>query len=150
MVSALSAILLACDEYVAVQVGDSRIYRLTDKLQQITEDQSFAAYAVKSGNMTIQQVQQDPRRNMLLECVGASETVHPEFYQGHVGADDRFILCTDGFWRTEDEVALVQSWQLLMKTEEQIRKNMYKRVQKAMERGETDNITVIYIEQKEQ
>ena len=66
------------------------------------------------------------------------------------GADDRFILCTDGFWRTEDEVALVQSWQFLMKTEEQIRKNMYKRVQKAMERGETDNITVIYIEQKEQ
>lgn len=149
MGTALSAILLAGDEYIAVQVGDSRIYRLTDKLQQITEDQSFAAYAVKSGNMTIQQVQQDPRRNMLLECVGASETVHPEFYQGHVGVGDRFILCTDGFWRTEDAMALAQSWEHAMQTEEQIRKNMYVRVQKAMERGETDNITVIYIEQKE-
>lgn len=149
MGTALSALLLAEDEYIAVQVGDSRIYRLTDKLQQITEDQSFAAYAVKSGNMTIQQVQQDPRRNMLLECVGASETVHPEFYQGHVGVGDRFILCTDGFWRTEDAMALAQSWEHAMQTEEQIRKNMYVRVQKAMERGETDNITVIYIEQKE-
>lgn len=67
----------------------------------------------------------------------------------HIGKILRRFL-TRGETVNWDEVALVQSWQFLMKTEEQIRKNMYKRVQKAMERGETDNITVIYIEQKEQ
>lgn len=150
MGTALSAILLVEDQYLVAQVGDSRIYRFTDKLHQITEDQSFVAHVVKTGNMTVQQAQQDPRRNMLLECIGASATVHPEFYQGHVGVNDRFVLCTDGFWRTQDVDELENIWHMPMKTEEQIKKSLYASVQKTMERGETDNITVIYIEQKNQ
>ena len=58
MGTALSAILLVEDQYLVAQVGDSRIYRFTDKLHQITEDQSFVAHVVKTGNMTVQQAQQ--------------------------------------------------------------------------------------------
>lgn len=49
----VSAILLKDNgQYVFGHVGDTRIYTLSDTLQQLTEDHTFIAREIKRGNMT--------------------------------------------------------------------------------------------------
>ena len=66
--------------YFALNVGDSRLYELTDTaLRQLTTDHTFVGREVAMGRMTQEDARKDRRRNVLLQCVGASEAVYPEF-----------------------------------------------------------------------
>ena len=93
----LSLILIVEDKFMVAHVGDSRVYQITDKINQITEDQTYVAREIKLGRMTPQQAAVDPQRNMLLQCVGASTVVEPAFYFGNVVPNSVFVLCSDGF-----------------------------------------------------
>ncbi len=93
----LSLILIIEEKYMIAHVGDSRIYKITNKIEQLTEDQTYVAREIKLGRMTPQQAAVDPQRNMLLQCVGASTVVEPAFYYGNVTSGDVFVLCSDGF-----------------------------------------------------
>ena len=93
----LSMLLIIDGKYMIAHVGDSRVYRLRDKLEQLTEDQTYVAREIKLGRMTPQQAAVDPQRNMLLQCVGASTVVEPAFYYGDIAVGDVFVLCSDGF-----------------------------------------------------
>ena len=93
----LSAILLFQGQYLVVHVGDSRIYELTkQEIRQITEDQSVVAREVALGNLTPEQALRDPRRSILLQCIGASPMVEPAFFEGEVTADRSYLICSDG------------------------------------------------------
>lgn len=93
----LSLLLIIEEKYMIAHVGDSRVYKISDKIDQLTEDQTYVAREIKLGNMTPQQAAVDPQRNMLLQCVGASSVVEPAFYYGNVEQGDVFVLCSDGF-----------------------------------------------------
>lgn len=102
----LSLLLIVEDKYMIAHVGDSRVYQITDKINQITEDQTYVAREIKLGRMTPQQAAVDPQRNMLLQCVGASTVVEPAFYFGNVVSNSVFVLCSDGFRHlvSDDEI----------------------------------------------
>ncbi len=102
----LSAILMYKDSYYIVHVGDSRIYRLTDRAAQLTNDQTFIAREIAAGRMTPEQAKTDPRRSVLLQCVGASNVVTPEFVKGDLEKGAVYMLCSDGFRHqiTEEEI----------------------------------------------
>lgn len=94
----LSAILILQDHYVVVHVGDSRIYQFTnDRVRQITEDQSVVAREIVLGNLTPEQALKDPRRSILLQCIGASPMVEPAFFRGNAEPEMSFLICSDGF-----------------------------------------------------
>lgn len=63
---------------MTVHVGDTRLYHIGNKLEQLTYDQTFIAREIRKGTMTAEQAKTDKRRNMLLQCVGASEILEPE------------------------------------------------------------------------
>ena len=91
------AMLLTQNRYYILNVGDSRAYELTDTIRQLTVDQTFVAREVALGNMTVEQAALDPRRNVLLQCVGASDAVYPEMFFGEVRPNGVYLLCSDGF-----------------------------------------------------
>lgn len=93
----LSAFLIHKNDYYIVHVGDSRIYCLTDRVNQLTNDQTFIAREIAAGRMTPEQAKTDPRRSVLLQCVGASQVVEPEFTKGTVTPGAVYMLCSDGF-----------------------------------------------------
>lgn len=98
MGTTLSAILLYRGRYLVIHVGDSRIYEMTVAgVRQITEDQSLVAREVASGRLTLEEALHDSRRSILLQCIGASASVEPVFYQGSVLPDSSYLICTDGF-----------------------------------------------------
>lgn len=91
------AMLLTQTRYYILNVGDSRAYEITDGIRQITADQTFVAREVSMGKMTPEEAEQDPRRSVLLQCVGASDVVYPDMFFGDVRQNAVYLLCSDGF-----------------------------------------------------
>ncbi len=144
----LAAILITQDRYYIVNVGDSRIYEITagNGAVQLTKDQTFVAREIEMERMTPEQAEADSRRNVLLQCVGASEQVYPEMFYGVPKKDAVYMLCSDGF-RHEVKQAEINSEltpdklcnydSMLMQSKKLIDLNK--------SRGETDNITIAMI-----
>lgn len=139
----LSAILIIEEKYMIVHVGDSRIYRIQDKLEQLTEDQTFIHREISRGTMTMEQAKLDSRRNMLLQCVGASRVVEPEITFGEVVPNSVFMLCSDGFWHVWEEQELYEALKPESVMEEkESERALIKLVETVKSRNEKDNITV--------
>lgn len=97
MGTTLAALLLVGGRYYIMNIGDSRVYELTSTIWQLTKDQTFIQREMDMGRMTPEEAVKDPRRNVLLQCVGASDFIDPEFLSGGVERGALFLLCSDGF-----------------------------------------------------
>jgi|BioPla2DNA2_1021312.scaffolds.fasta_scaffold01842_9 serine/threonine protein phosphatase PrpC len=142
----VTALMIIDNTYYAVHVGDSRIYEISDSVHQITTDHTLVARDLEMGNITKEQARKDPRKNILLQCVGANEDVYPEFITGDAKGDVVYLLCSDGFYNliTEDEIySNLKSKELhneeIMKSRAKMLINLNK------ERMEKDNISAILV-----
>jgi serine/threonine protein phosphatase PrpC len=142
----VSAILLYRDLYYLVHVGDSRVYEMTNVNRQLTHDQTFVAREIAAGRMTPEQAKTDSRRNVLLQCVGASPVVAPEFESGDVKSGATYMLCSDGFRHkiTDDEM-IGRIGPTAPDDEEVLKQGCMYLTELVKTRGETDNITVSLI-----
>ncbi len=93
----LTAVLFTQNRYYVVHVGDSRLYELTRGAEQITDDQTLIQQEIDYGRLTEEEAKFDPRRSVLLQCIGVNETVFPSFYFGDVHEGQSFLICSDGF-----------------------------------------------------
>lgn len=142
----LSAVLIHKDKYYIVHVGDSRIYCLTDKVVQLTSDQTFIAREIAAGRMTEEQAKTDPRRSVLLQCVGASQVVTPEFVKGDVVKGSTYMLCSDGFRHQISEQEMLEKiGPNSATTEEQMKYGCIYLTELVKNRKESDNISVALI-----
>lgn len=145
--STVSAILLTGQRYYVMNVGDSRVYELTDDtVRQITEDHTVIANEIRLGNLTPEQAEASPARSMLTRCVGVAPTVQPDMFYGPVQKGASYMLCSDGFRHciTPEEIRE----HLLTKVKQDpsaIKQQEEMLVEYNKQRGETDNISVITI-----
>lgn len=142
----IAAILITRQRYYIVNVGDSRVYEIGDCLRQLTEDQTFVAREIALGNMTAEEAKADDRRNVLLQCVGASEDVFPDFFFGTPLQQGVYMLCSDGF---RHEISAEEIYRFLcpqeLWDEETINQRALELIHLNKERMESDNISVIVI-----
>lgn len=103
----VTSMLFVDGYYYIIHIGDTRAYEIQTNLRQLTIDQTVIEREISLGNMTVEQAKQDARRNVLLQCVGASDTPFPEFTVGELKKDTVYMLCSDGFRHelTEQEIA---------------------------------------------
>jgi len=80
--------------------GDSRIYHFRGaELVTKSEDHSLVGQMLRQGRLTEKQARVHPQRNLLLTCLGDER--EPRVDAGiakPVGADDSFVICSDGLW----------------------------------------------------
>lgn len=140
------AMLLTQDEYCILNVGDSRAYEIIDCVKQITEDQTFVAREVALGNMTEEQAMVDERRSVLLQCVGASDEVYPDIFNGSISKNAVYMLCSDGFRHeiTNEEI-FTQLNPSVLHNEDTMNVNSDKLIELNKYRMERDNISVILV-----
>lgn len=93
----ISAILITSKRYYVINVGDSRVYEISNSIKQLTEDQTVVAQELKYGRITEEQAKNDPRNSVLLQCIGASQIVNPDFFFGTPLENATYMLCSDGF-----------------------------------------------------
>ena len=140
------AALLTQNRYYILNVGDSRAYEITGGLRQITSDQTFVAREIALGHMTPEEALVDPRRNVLLQCVGASERVYPDMFFGDVQPGTVYMLCSDGFRHEITPQEIYEKLQpVRMTDEETMRRSAWELVELNKQRRERDNISVALI-----
>lgn len=146
MGTTLTALLLYRGFYYVCHVGDSRIYKIADRIAQVTADHTLVAKEVELGYLTKEQALVDPRRSVLLQCVGASENVEPQLAQGYIPDKVTFVLSSDGFVHVLKEEEMYQYFEPdHIRDKEQLTRICEEATQCVMERGERDNVTVIAI-----
>ena len=130
-------------EYMTFHVGDSRIYKISDKLIQVTDDHTFVNRAVKMGKMTPEEALTDPRRNALVQCIGVTGEVAPEIRLGSFENGVNFMICSDGFRHVLTEKELFEELAPAKTADKAaMRGQMRKLIGTVKERNENDNITV--------
>ena len=142
----VSAILLYKDQYFIVHVGDSRVYELTKTAKQLTNDQTFIARELAAGRMTPEQAKVDPRRSVLLQCVGASPVVEPEFTKGTATRNAVYMHCSDGFRHMISPEEIIEKiGPDEASDEEKMNYGAIYLTELVKNRGERDNITVAMV-----
>ena len=141
-----TVLLLTEGRYYVANVGDSRAYELQMQVTQITRDQSVVAREIEMGLLAPEQAETDPRRSVLLQCIGASETVYPDFFFGTPLNHAVYLLCSDGFRHKITPAELLAYLEpYRMNSPENMRQNEQALIRMVKERNERDNITVATI-----
>lgn len=97
--STIVAALVNGDDLVVCHVGDVRAYVASSgRLKQITEDQSFVASLVRSGELTAAQARRHPDRGRILQAVGIGRHLMPGISTRVLRSGDLLLLCSDGLW----------------------------------------------------
>ena len=146
MGSTLSLLLVYQGNYYICHVGDSRIYWIRNGVKQITTDQTVVAMEMETGKLTLEEARKDPRRSILLQCIGASEQVCPQFESGRLDSPGTFLLVSDGLVHTISENELYESFSSeIVENKEKMTEACGLLVQTARKRGEQDNITMVAV-----
>ena len=142
----ISAILLTETDYYIVNVGDSRVYEITDQARILTRDQTVVAREVELGIITPEQAEVDPRQSVLLQCIGASDVVVPDYFFGKIKKDAVYMLCSDGFRhkiKPHELHAYLNAG--VMGSADTLKANMDMLIELNKQRQERDNITVVAV-----
>lgn len=139
-------LLIVGDIYYIVNVGDSRVYQIADTIKQMTKDQTFVQREMDAGRMTEEQALTDPQRNVLLQCVGASSVIEPDFQFGQVHVNDCFLLCSDGFRHVLTEAEIYEYTNPAVSVQEgQMTENLKYLIEMNKYRREEDNISAALV-----
>lgn len=142
----LAAILLLEDKYYIVNIGDSRVYEIEKEAEVLTRDQTIVERELEMGKLTPEQAKKDPRRNILLQCIGVSDTVYPEFFTGERKANAVYMLCSDGFRHEISSEEIYEHFKPEnMTTVEKMKEKELVLIELNKQRREQDNISVITI-----
>jgi protein phosphatase len=141
MGTTISALLVLGEYAVTAQVGDSRVYRVTDgQVEQLTEDHTLIAWQLKQGLITPQEALRSPHKNVITRAVGNREYVQVDTRCLPLAPATRFLLCSDGlhgYLHDEDIPPIVQ-----MGGAEAVQRF----IDLANQRGGKDNITAVLVE----
>lgn len=142
----MASLLIIQDQYLVVNVGDSRVYLLSGRARQITKDQTYVQKEIDAGRMTERQAKEDVNRNVLLQCVGASQDIVPDFYIGTIEPGTEFLLCSDGFRHmVSDEELYCMLHMQNGCTEQDMEEKLVYLTELNKQRRETDNISSILV-----
>lgn len=146
MGTTVTAMLLTEQRYYIVNVGDTRAYEIASGVRVLTKDQTVVAREVELGNLTPEQAELDPRRSVLLQCVGASDEVYPDLFFGNTQLNAVYMLCSDGFRHeiTEAEIYNYLNPNVMLDADG-MQNNMRALIELNKQRQERDNISVISI-----
>ncbi|MFS1513270.1 Stp1/IreP family PP2C-type Ser/Thr phosphatase [Chengkuizengella sp. SCS-71B] len=136
-------VALATDELILIaHIGDSRAYKYTEEaIIQLTEDHSLVNELLKSGQISPEEAEQHPRRNLLTRALGTEEYVNIEIHRHEWLQHDLLMLCSDGLSSLVNQQDMVH---ILMK-EQNIEVTANELIQHALEAGGDDNITVVLL-----
>lgn len=138
--------LVIGNTYYIMNIGDSRVYLISDNVYQLTKDQTYVQREVDMGRMTYEQSLVDPQRSVLLQCIGASDVIIPDFFAGSVEENQCYMICCDGFRHVIEPCEFYQYLGPIAARDEQtMLENIKYLTELNKQRMETDNISCLLI-----
>lgn len=127
MATTLSMLLLKGQRYVISHIGDTRIYRLRNKvLEQLTIDHVW---------------DRPDMRHVLKRAVGLDKNLTVDFSEGQLQAGDVFAIMSDGVWEPLGEQEIHRTM-MLFDSPQLMSDHL---TQSALEKGGADNATALIV-----
>ena len=126
--------------YIA-HAGDSRAYLVNENgVEQITVDHSLVQNLVDRGEITKEEAEHHPNKNVITRALGVDKRIDVDFSEVDLYENETLILCTDGLSNCVNNSELA----------EDIKDGQYyafadRLVKRANRHGGNDNITVVAI-----
>ena len=125
--------------YVA-NVGDSRLYLISDKIRQITTDHSLVEEMIRMGGLDREKARSHPDKNIITRAVGVVDEVDADFFEvDDIKTGDIVLMCSDGLSNMISDAELEE----IVREETSLEDRAKKMIALANQRGGKDNITVI-------
>lgn len=143
MGTTLVAVLLRGKSATVVNVGDSRVYRISsDGITQITIDHSLVQLMIRRGEMTPEQARNFPGKNYITRAIGTEPTVKCDIFHLDLKRYDELLLCSDGLTN------LVHDQEILFEVVHGEEKSecCQRLLDIAKNRGAPDNVTSILVQ----
>ena len=136
--------ILTDDFLLFGNLGDSRGYVLKGgKLHQITTDHTLVNLLVKSGELTEEEAEHHPRKNVLMKALGANTKVEMDIIDVETDVDG-ILLCSDGLTNMLDHDQIEK----VLNEDLEIEKMVQKLIYKSNNRGGNDNISIAYLKKE--
>ncbi|XJS09745.1 Stp1/IreP family PP2C-type Ser/Thr phosphatase [Aerococcaceae bacterium WGS1372] len=134
---------LIIEEFVLIaHVGDSRAYVFEEnQLIQKTEDHSLVNELIRSGEITKEEGDFHPQRNVVTQSIGVTPDVGYELSETQTNSIDGLMLCSDGLTNMVSHEDLVN----FFNTESRVDDLAIGLIDAANEAGGRDNITIIIV-----
>lgn len=142
----ISSLLILKGKYYIVHVGDSRVYKISTNIEQLTEDHSYVAMQVRNGEITKEEARKSQKKNLLLQCLGVKQSIQIYSKVGRVRNDESFVVCSDGFYNSLNDWEILQflkRWKYTM--DKSLQELTLALVEEVKNRKERDNISSIII-----
>ncbi|SHN15608.1 Stp1/IreP family PP2C-type Ser/Thr phosphatase [Gracilibacillus kekensis] len=133
------------DYLIIGHIGDSRAYLMNQsEWQQVTEDHSLVGELVRTGQLSQEDAEVHPRRNVILKALGTELNLEPDMYVTSWNEYDRLLICSDGLSNklTDQELHEV----IVHTNNEKISQTL---IDMANNRGGEDNISLAIIDQRD-
>lgn len=142
MGTTLVGLLIVDERAILGHVGDSRVYRLRDRvLEQLTEDHSLVNDYIKMGRLSKEEVATFPHKNVIVRALGMKDTVQVDVQVERPRVGDCYLLCSDGLsgMVPDEKIAeIIQGTTDLDRAAERL-------IEAANEAGGVDNITALLV-----
>ena len=122
-------------------IGDSSGYVIkNNKIHKITTDHTLVNLLVKSGELTLEEAKDHPRKNVLMKALGATTDVDMDVFD-ITDEVDGILLCSDGLTNmlSDDQITKV------LNEDHTAQEKLEKLIIKSNNRGGTDNISIAYL-----
>lgn len=141
-------VLIQNENIYFAHVGDSRIYLLSDAtLYQLTKDHSFVNQLLEQGTITVEESKNHPQKNRILKALGVHQKVEPSVSSQPLLAKEKdiLIICSDGL----NDMVADQEIKGIINADELLNQKTENLLNKALENGGKDNITIQTIQIQE-
>lgn len=135
---------ISTERFVTIaNIGDSRCYLLNESgFKQVTEDHSLVNELVRTGQISREDAEHHPRKNVLLRALGTEKAVEMDIKTIIFEEGDILLLCSDGLSNKVNE----KEMKTILTNEEPLEQKASTLISLANENGGEDNITLAIVE----
>ncbi|MGM9925329.1 MAG: Stp1/IreP family PP2C-type Ser/Thr phosphatase [Bacillus sp. (in: firmicutes)] len=135
---------LCTDRFSTIaNIGDSRCYIYNENgFKQLTQDHSLVNELVRTGQISREDAEHHPRKNVLLRALGTEQKVAMDVLTIVFEEGDSLLLCSDGLSNKVNEKEMLSVISLDITIEEQAERL----VTIANDNGGEDNITLVLLQ----
>lgn len=140
MGTTLSSGIILEDVLIYSNIGDSRIYRINEGMEQITQDDSFVNYLIEIGEITEEEAKNHPKKNVLTKAMGTTSDIEVIVNTLDIKDKDVFLFCSDGL---TNMVSDEEIFRIVKENSPEEARDML--LDLALKNGGMDNITFILV-----
>ena len=123
-------------------VGDSRLYLVSDDICQVTRDHSLVEEMVLRGQLEKEEAKTHVNKNIITRAIGAGETVTPEIFSADLGPGVKILMCSDGLTNMVEDKKIER----LINESASVDEAVTELIAAANNAGGKDNVTALLID----